>query len=352
MRKITLITLFFMSSLSHAGNLFTVTGTTAQLTVGVVPNHTYPAAGIKITSNNYALSGVGTDCTMSGSGYCNFLISKNTPRQFAISGSGSSVNIQLCLNGVGPLSCQKYTVPLTPAGDTVTDYVYVVNSLGNTVSLCQGSADGMLSNCTDSGATSLFVPRGIVKHPNLNVVYIANSSSDSITRYSINTTTKLLQSCVEQTGLNLSGPSGLAMREDMSSYYLYVANFNAGSVSYCTIDGTGAISACSDAVVLASSLGIAFNPSGSIAYISSNAQHRIYACGINPGAETLTCSTFASAGSNNPELVTYVSTVVNGNLLYVPTNGNDGVQQCVINSLDGSISSCANAKIKSKHHQP
>jgi len=122
--------LFFIHTCFAAdepGLLFKVTGSSTSVTIStVMPNHTYPTAGIKIKSSGYQLSGVGSECTMAKTEYCLFSVSDTAPKTFSISGSGNALEITLCLNGNGPLSCQDYMIE-TGAGK-VANALYVVNS--------------------------------------------------------------------------------------------------------------------------------------------------------------------------------------------------------------------------------
>lgn len=47
----------------------------------IVPNHTYPAAGLKILTSGYSATG----CTYSGNGYCQFSVSNTSPAAITIS---------------------------------------------------------------------------------------------------------------------------------------------------------------------------------------------------------------------------------------------------------------------------
>jgi hypothetical protein len=60
-----------------------------------IPNHTYPGAGIKLTTPGYTLAG----CTMSSNGYCLFSVS----------------DTQAAIIQVAPTTCQAGTVLFTPA---------------------------------------------------------------------------------------------------------------------------------------------------------------------------------------------------------------------------------------------
>lgn len=100
------------TSFAMASSLFTVSvsGTTLTIT-STAANHTYPAAGIKINTPSDFSAGSG--CTLQSNGFCTFSVSDTVPAHIVINGSTASTDVTLCLNGVGALSCQHYSVALT-----------------------------------------------------------------------------------------------------------------------------------------------------------------------------------------------------------------------------------------------
>lgn len=97
-----------------------------------IPNHLYPNAGIIVNTPGYSV-GLGpglafnrnipaTQCTHLSNGYCKFAVSAsevayipvfNTNAPVTIKSpsptSSVPVNVSVCLNALGPLSCQNFT---------------------------------------------------------------------------------------------------------------------------------------------------------------------------------------------------------------------------------------------------
>lgn len=110
MRKISIVLLIaFMgagfASFAATGKLFTITRNFNQITITPTSNHYYPSMGIKITSNNTV-----NGCDISGNGYCLFSASPDTPKTLVVSGAGGTIEGNVCLNGPGAISCQKFSL--------------------------------------------------------------------------------------------------------------------------------------------------------------------------------------------------------------------------------------------------
>lgn len=82
-----------------------------------VPNHSYPNAGIRVNTNGYtvitspaeSLGVLPGACTSLSNGFCQFTAS-TSPTTILIQGPGNAnVNVTVCLNARGPLSCQSLT---------------------------------------------------------------------------------------------------------------------------------------------------------------------------------------------------------------------------------------------------
>ena len=88
------------------GLFFNVTGTSSGLNITTtIPNHVYPAAGIKLNTPGAKITG---GCTPNGNGYCIFSVSIDTSAaMIGTTGASSTLSTTLCLNGKGPLSCQN-----------------------------------------------------------------------------------------------------------------------------------------------------------------------------------------------------------------------------------------------------
>ncbi len=95
----TVVTLDITACLNGKGSLscqdYTVTRGTLSFRT-VAPNHTYPAAGIKIRTPGYTVSG----CTLFSNGYCLFSVSDTTPATIA----ATSTATPFALTSINPTS--------------------------------------------------------------------------------------------------------------------------------------------------------------------------------------------------------------------------------------------------------
>src|SRR5262249_1928473 len=112
-----LLVMMCETGLAASGLFFNVSASGLKLNISTtVPGHTYPAAGIKVNTPGYALSKTSPGCTKSSNGYCLFPVSDTVPASINITGPSGTVDLILCLNGKGPLSCQNYSLKVV-AGD-------------------------------------------------------------------------------------------------------------------------------------------------------------------------------------------------------------------------------------------
>lgn len=113
---ITLLTISCQSSFAASTGLFfniETIGPTLIITTTPV-GKTYTAAGIKINTIGYIFPVPG-QCVKNANGYCIFQVSDTSPAPITIVGAPGAppLVITLCLNGLGPLTCQLFT-PFLP----------------------------------------------------------------------------------------------------------------------------------------------------------------------------------------------------------------------------------------------
>ncbi|MDF1757591.1 MAG: DUF1566 domain-containing protein [Legionellaceae bacterium] len=101
-----LIAVFNLStSYANTGSLFSISTSGSNAIISPTIARNYPSIGIKITSGQ-TISG----CTSISNGYCIFQASVSQPKTLPFSGSNSILSGVVCLNGRGPVSCQKFSV--------------------------------------------------------------------------------------------------------------------------------------------------------------------------------------------------------------------------------------------------
>ena len=334
MRRLISIFLSMVCTASFSGHFFTVSATSSSITVRNLIGQNYPLAGIKITSSGYSIPGAGTSCTMNANGYCLFPITANGSKTVPISGSGNDVEVDVCPNAEGQLSCQHFSA-------RITDYLYTVNFGNNTVSLCKNTSGSSLQDCKDAQASNLSFPSGIAFNPVLPMAYIANHASNSITYCTINMSTKLFSSCTAYTPGGLVGPDGIAVAEINGAYYVYVVangRFDAAG-EVCRLNNSGVPGSCInlDVSPLFSDVnGIAISENGQHAYLTQVVGD-VYHCNINQtDGSFFGCGVEASTTQSQPQNV-FINSA--GTYAYIPTWSNNLVNRCAINAL-GAIGPC------------
>lgn len=332
---ISLIGCFLFSQWSFAatGAFFSLTSSGSSITIRTtVPNHTYPNAGIKVNSTGYTLNTSG--CTPNSNGYCLFSVSNTSPKTLTISGpTTKKLDIILCLNGKGPLTCQEYTI-----GE---NFAYVVNAGSDSVSLCGvNSSTGQFSNCQSAGATGLVDPFHIALNATGTFAYITNRNGNSVSQCTINPVTKLFTSC-SATALSANTPDGIVLNRANTLAYI---SFTSSQVQYCQINsGTGALSACTNAVTdgsqnFGTATGMTLNSANTFAYVTGD-QGYVSSCAVNASTGTLSnCKANNITSLTNAQSVTLNDA---GTLAYLFQN-NGVIFTCGASPNTGTLTSACN----------
>ena len=247
------------------GSFFNLTASGSNITISSnIPNHNYNYAGIKIDTQGFNIAN-SQACSPSNNGYCIFSINDKSPKTIPINGFGN-FDLTLCLNAIGQISCQKYSVsgerfayitsgsantstvslcdvnnvnghmsncnivgtgflnPLLAAINSEKNTVYVTNwSNGTPVSLCQRNNAGALLNCVDTGSATK--TKFIVLNPEKTVAYM--TSGDIVTSCAVNNDSELTNCFV--TGSGFYGAGGLAFTPNHEK--IYVTNYINSNVS-------------------------------------------------------------------------------------------------------------------------
>src|SRR5690242_11820752 len=113
--KPCLLLSFFITqtAFANSGLFFNVRSVDNRLSIRTtIPNHTYTNAGIKLNTAGYRLGRPGTQCRTYKNGYCLFPASDTMAATITIEGAAGTPSFTLCLNGMGPISCQEYRAAL------------------------------------------------------------------------------------------------------------------------------------------------------------------------------------------------------------------------------------------------
>lgn len=247
-KKIFLFSLFFLtqSSVFAAGEYFRVTPVTSGVEITTtIPNHIYPAAGIR-AQQPYSLN-----CMPQTNGYCLFSVSTTKAASFQVSGPASTaapVYLTICLNGKAPLSCQSYLThiavsaglavsgsPLTLTADGITTGNLTITNLSTSVTATNITSiftnTALEGNVTQTGSTCTSVPPG---------------QSCTLT-YTPGTT------AVTQTNFEIRGDNTLPVTAAITINsvetpvgYLYISNSNTIDFISCPVSSSGALQTCSN----------------------------------------------------------------------------------------------------------
>jgi hypothetical protein len=342
-------------TMASSGSLFTVFATGANLNIrSNISGRTYPNAGIKINTAGYSLANPGSDCTMHDNGYCLFSANNASLKTIELSSSPGAVNITLCLNATGPLSCQSYNIPSNFHTAYITNYQTssVTSPLQSTVTKCSIASDGTFSSCSSAGATGLNHPVGITLNPAETKAYITNLwptgiNANSVSLCPINSDGNF-GSCTDSgAGGIFNEPTSIAI--SAFNDFAYITNYGNWTVSKCLINSSnGTFYSCSSTGSgFRSPQVIVINHTQTFAYVSNiNSFLPVSKCVINSTTKELSSCT--DSGNTGVSLFDIGSMTLNnvGNMMYFTLNGANGppgdarTGQCPINTSTGDFENC------------
>lgn len=238
-----LLVLLCCQAQATAGLLFNVASNNNSIHITTVkPNHTYPQAGIRITSPGFSLLNSGGGCTPNANGYCLFSVSDSSPANIVFNGAlNTPFNIILCLNGSAPASCQHYTT-------SNASILYAGTSGGNVeISHDNGNTWTATTQPDASAVNAVFVTENGTLYAGTNNGNVAVSTNHGIT-WSV--TTSPDSSAVLSLFLALNGT-------------LYAGTSN-GNVMISTDNGASWISTITQPYAGAPVFGLSVTPSGTL----------------------------------------------------------------------------------------
>jgi hypothetical protein len=294
MMKYLLLAVCFSPLVSFAGPglFFKASNLSTSLIISTtIPNHTYPTAGIKINSPGYSLTKAGTECIQNTNGYCIFSVNDKTPTVLSIAGSAGTLSFNLCLNGIGPLTCQQYT---GLANQPV--YAYLVDVRNNTIQKCLVKADGGFNTCSNAGNTGipLATPLGIVTNNATTFAYVSNKDTNQILKCPVKPNGDL-GVCTDSgnTGVPFISPINLTLNS--AETIAYIADQDINKVSVCPINVNGSFGVCTYAsntgLAFDAPVGVALNPAGNFAYVTNQGtSNRVLKCAISASGDLVNCT--------------------------------------------------------------
>lgn len=259
---------------------------------------------------------------------------------------------------------------MTPIGFTFTTarnpIAYFVNFADAVVVKCPLDAYGVLANsCGDSGVESMPFdqPFGIAINESGTYAYITNvtqisSGPGTVTLCAINSDDGSFTNCSDSGATNISAPYGIILNESATPALAYIVDFNLenndgsyGKVTICQINAqNGTLSNCqlNSLSNVSNPKGITFNSDKTMAYLTnheSGTANAITKCNITPTNGSLNSCTSISTG--NYQLAYPFGVFLLNNIAYISSyngssygnNGNASIVNCQIN-VDGSFSNC------------
>lgn len=217
--------------------LFTVSSSGLNLSISSTRiNHTYPAAGIKINTPDYSLANGGVDCSPASNGYCLFAVNNTKPTSLSIKGPANGLlNLSLCLNGKGPLSCQTYDVSLKQLR---AQWIIVSDINTNKVLTFPADSNGNVSpTYTLSGNnTGISTPYGLYLDADSNKLWVSNFSTGNVSQFNLPADGNQTPSTLGGVNTTLLGPTGAGTD---SAGNFYVADYTNNSVDVFPPGSTG-----------------------------------------------------------------------------------------------------------------
>jgi hypothetical protein len=321
---------------AFAGSLFTINVLGNKLVIAAtIPNHVYPNAGIKINTSGFAVT---SGCTPSPKGFCLFSTSNISPAPISLQGGSGSINLMLCLNALGPVSCQNYDV-------SVVGYVgtaYIVNSSGNSVSVCPVFDNGSFGACTLSSGNGTFnEPLTIVLNAAGTLAYIPNLNSNAVSICQINGDGSFGNCSTSNGNGTFAKPDGLALSS--AGTVAYVTNIGNYTLSICPIKPDGTFGVCTTSTgnglfygIQAVSTHKPANGGQDKVYVADG-DTRVIICPTNSDGSLGACTVADGNGTFAfPEGVAFNAP---GNLAYVGNFNSNNVSVCAVNN-DGTFSNC------------
>lgn len=264
--------------------------------------------------------------------------------------SDSIVRCNIELDGGALSGCTTILSVDNPYGiafNSANTYAYIASSFPPTVTTCQVSSTGDLTNCSNT-ALSTSSPStqgawGIVYNPILNLIYVTVANSQ-VQMCTLNTSGSL-NTCSQQSSVtNLNYPTGIDVNP--AGTIAYIANYDdssSASVTQCAINSTsGALSDCTLNSIGSYNKGIAIDANNAYAYISNSISNTstigsVTSADINPSTGNLTATGPATAlSSSSTAMGLALNSVIN--TIYVCSGNNNTVIQC--NASSGTVSSC------------
>jgi len=291
------------------------------------------AGGIGVGGNLYAGGIVNANQTVRTDRFIQSPYQPVAPRGLVYQGTGALSTITSAIGTVGPNQI---------ATDPTGRFVYTANGGNNSISQYSiNTTTGALSTITTAVSVGVAV-YAITVDPTGRFVYTANYIANTISQYFINTSTgALTQITAAISGGGLSDPRGIAV--DPTGRFLYVANNIVGPGVICqySIQSNGALTQITSPIGAGSqSISIAVDPTGRFAYAANNASNNISQYSINQITGALSIITTAIAAGTLPISIAVDPT---GRFVYCANQSGGSISQYSINQTTGALTQITTA---------
>jgi 6-phosphogluconolactonase len=254
---------------------------------------------------------------------------------FTIASNNGTLTEVLPRTSVAPYASLPQVLVMDPAGG----FLYVMNSGSDNISVF--SIDSSNGGLTQVGIPTLIgsQPLNMQLTPSGNFLYLTTSGGQvgndgSIVGYSVNAgVLTSLGAAFPSDGIN---PNGLAI--DPSGTYLYAANTSSASISIFTIGSSGALSEVPSsplADTYTAPVNLILDPTGTFLYVANQGSNNVAAYSISsstglPTVLTTSTTTGAFSTEGNPS---FLASDPNGEFLFVGNQGSSaGIEAFEVSS--------------------
>ena len=280
----------------------------ANLQSADVSEFTVGAGGVLNFVANYTTTDTGT------SGANTFSVAVYPLGAYAFAGSGNNPATGLvdsfsitagALTEVAPTTTGNN--PLALAVDPSGNFVFATNKYDNNISVLKIGAGGVLTSVSSVPYATGNNPVGVAISPSAGFVYVANSGDGTVSGFAYDPTSGALSqltSLGSPYGVGSgagSGPTGIAV--DPTGRFLYVTDYNDGSIAAFRIASSGQLSLIGSPVATGTGPNdVKVDPSGHFAYVANFLGNTVSVFTINPTTGALTFAATVPAANASAAL--------------------------------------------------
>ena len=304
-----------------AAKTYSISGGIAGLTTG---------AGISVVLQDNG----GDNLTLTNNGIFTFSNQVTTSANYNVTVLTQPANHQTCTvsNATGIISGDVTTVAVACAPGS--QFVYVANEGGSTVSAYSIGANGALTQVTGSPFAADSFPRSVTVNPAGTFAYVANFLASTVSAYSVDPYTGALTQVPGSPFATVANATSVTVNP--AGTFVYVANQGSNNISAYSIGTNGALTAVTGSPFATGSgpESVTVNPAGTFAYVANFSSNTVsaYSIGANGALTQVTGSPFATG--IGPESVTVNPA---GTFAYVSNYGADTISAYSINASTGVL---------------